>query len=92
MRILFATVLVAALTGCGSSAPDATSELIAERYSDCMPGLKAEDVKRISDRRYSVMTDKYSAAWNVVRMKDGSDPLTAPADDSLKQFERLGCV
>jgi PBP1b-binding outer membrane lipoprotein LpoB len=94
MRILLATLLAVTLAGCSSepAEPDATSKLIAERYADCMPGLKAEDVKRISDRRYSVITDDYAVAWNVRQMADGSDLLTLPDDESMPQMERLGCL
>lgn len=94
MRILLATVLALGLSACSSAPaePDATSKLIAKRYSDCMPGLKAEDVQRISDRRYSVINNDYSVAWNVREMADGSDPLTLPDEDSMAQMERLGCV
>lgn len=92
MRILLVTLFAVTLTGCGSSAPDATSKLIAERYSDCMPGLKAEDVKRISDRRYSVMTDRYAMAWTIGQRNADGEPFTVPAEDSMDEAERLGCM
>lgn len=90
--MLLASALVAGLVGCGSSEPDAVSKLIAKRYSDCMPGLKAADIQRISDRRYSVMTDKYSAAWTVFKSPNTGDTLTPPAEDSFNQMERWGCM
>lgn len=88
-RVLVA-VLVAALCGCGASAPDETSKLIAERYADCMPGLKAADVHKISEKRYAV-SGKYTAAWSVVKSNTGK-VITVPADDaSVRLLESYGC-
>lgn len=87
--------LIATLFGCSSTPakPDATATLIAQRYSDCVPRLEAKDIRKISDRRYSWNDPKgdWALAWSVAPAKDG-DPLTVPTDDSLSQFEKLGCM
>jgi hypothetical protein len=100
MRILVATALTVALTGCSTTpvepedaGPDPVAELIVERYGDCMPGLTVEDVQRITDRRYSVVKGDYSVAWNIgADNAETGEPFTVPDEDSMAQMERLGCV
>lgn len=55
-----------------------------------MPGLKASDIQRITDRRYSVSTDKYATAWEVERRSDGTIS-TRPWEGEYDKFERWGC-
>jgi hypothetical protein len=101
MRILFATVLTLGLAGCSSTTtpaepdagPDPIAVLIVQRYGDCMPGLKVEDVDRISERRYSVVTDEYAVGWNIgAKNAETDEPFTVPDEDSMATMERLGCA
>lgn len=93
VRLIAAITLGLTLMGCSSAPaePDATAKLIASRYADCVPGLKAADIDRISARRYTWSNAQWSLAWSVAPDKNG-DPLTVPTEDSLSQFEKLGCV
>jgi hypothetical protein len=96
-----ATITIAAaaalLAGCSSSPaqPDANAQLIAERYADCVPGLKAADVKRVSDTRYtwSDPDGKWVLAWNIGgKNAETGEPFTPPSEDALAQFDKLGCT
>jgi hypothetical protein len=96
-----ATITLAAaaalLTSCSTAPaePDANSTLIAKRYADCVPGLKAADIQRVSDTRYtwSDPDGKWVLAWNIGGTNaETGQPFTPPAEDALPQFTKLGCV
>lgn len=96
MRTLAITAALI-LAGCSSaptdSKPDQIPKLIAARYSDCVPGLKAADVWRVTDKRYVWSSDKWSLAWKIgVPNAKTGEPFTTPAPDAMSQFEKLGCV
>lgn len=93
MRILLAVLFVATLTACGGGTekPDEVSRTIVENFKGCMPGLRAADVKRNSDRRYYIITDKYATAWRVHKNENGTISTAAWDADEAKKFASWGC-
>ena len=93
LRLAAALTLFVALVACGGGTgkPDVVSRTIVENFVGCMPGLKVADVKRVSDRRYYISTDRYVAVWRV-SVDDEGLVSTAPWDaEEAAKFASWGC-